>query len=174
MLGCSAWSQSLPKCGPRTPSRTVAVLLLSLLLPACGSGVNGVAPPPLLDMTHIVRPSSPNTALAAPEGFTPRPDIVTPSIGKPAAALFAAIVSVALAQPRTFLLARYDGQLQAHFVARIPVLGFPDLIAVQVLADGAERSKLVIWSRSVYGWSDFGVNRRRVTAWLAALERSPS
>jgi hypothetical protein len=30
----------------------------------------------------------------------------------------------------------------------------------------------VIWSRSVYGRSDFGVNRQRTKAWLAALQLS--
>jgi hypothetical protein len=30
----------------------------------------------------------------------------------------------------------------------------------------------VIWSRSVYGRGDFGVNRERTTAWLAALQQS--
>jgi hypothetical protein len=28
----------------------------------------------------------------------------------------------------------------------------------------------VLWSRSVYGRSDLGVNRARLTAWLAALD----
>jgi len=31
-------------------------------------------------------------------------------------------------------------------------------------------STLVLWSRSVYGRSDLGVNRRRLTAWLGALD----
>jgi len=32
-------------------------------------------------------------------------------------------------------------------------------------------SGLIIYSRSRYGRSDFGVNRSRVKAWLAALDR---
>jgi len=32
-------------------------------------------------------------------------------------------------------------------------------------------SHLIIWSRSVYGYSNMGVNRARVAGWLAALDR---
>jgi uncharacterized protein (DUF1499 family) len=31
-------------------------------------------------------------------------------------------------------------------------------------------SGLILWSRSIYGRSDFGVNRARLAAWLAALD----
>lgn len=64
----------------------------------------------------------------------------------------------------------YPAALQAHFVARSAVFNFPDLIAVQVIAAGPESSALVLYSRSVYGYADFGVNRRRVDAWLSALQ----
>lgn len=146
-------------------------LLIALLLPACGEGVNGIAVPPLMDMAHLTRPATPNTALAAPAGFVPEPDVVTHAYAVPAAQLYAAIRAVALAQERTFLLTAYDEQLQAHFVARSALFGFPDLVAVQAMADGEGRSTLVVWSRSVYGHSDLGVNRKRVLAWLAALDR---
>jgi uncharacterized protein (DUF1499 family) len=55
-------------------------------------------------------------------------------------------------------------------VARTATLNFPDLITVQVRADGPAASTLVLYSRSVYGYSDFGANRKRVIAWLAALD----
>jgi uncharacterized protein (DUF1499 family) len=32
-------------------------------------------------------------------------------------------------------------------------------------------SHLIIWSRSVYGYSDMGVNRAHVVDWLAAVDR---
>lgn len=148
----------------------VPTMLLALLLPACGDGTSGIAPPPMMDMAHIERPKTPNTALAAPAGFRPEPDIATRAYPLPAAALYAAVTAVAAAQPRTFLLRAYDGQLQAHYVARSAVFGFPDLVAVQVTAEGAEQSRLVLWSRSRYGQSDLGVNARRLRAWLAALD----
>ena len=80
--------------------------------------------------------------------------------------LYAAVRRVALAQPRSFAHIAYDDRLQAHFVARSAVFNFPDLIAVQVTPE----SDLILWSRSVYGESDLGVNRKRLLAWLAALD----
>jgi len=145
----------------------LAILLLGLALPGCsGHGAQGLPVPGPMDMAHIVRPSTPNTALAAPSGFSPAPDITTRRYDVTPAALYQAVRTMAAAQPRSFLQAAYDDRLQAHYVARSAVLNFPDLIAVQVNAD----STLVLWSRSVYGQSDLGVNRRRLARWLGALD----
>ena len=146
-----------------------AWLLVGLLLPACaGQGASGVPVPPPMDLAHLVRPTTPNTALAAPEGFAPTPDITTRRYDIGPDRLYAAVRAVATAQPRTYPQVAYDDRRQAHFVARSRWLNFPDLIAVQVTPEGA----LILWSRSVYGQSDLGVNRRRLAAWLAALDRA--
>jgi uncharacterized protein (DUF1499 family) len=50
------------------------------------------------------------------------------------------------------------------------VFNFPDLVTVQVSPAPPDGATLVIWSRSVYGESDLGVNRKRVVAWLSALD----
>ena len=148
-----------------------AAWLIGLILPACGfPAAEGLPTPPLMDIGHISRPTSPNTALAAPAGFSPPPDVVTPRFALPAGGLFAAIQDVAENQPHTYQSALYVDHLQAHYVARSVVFNFPDLITVQVTENGPESSGLIMYSRSVYGRSDFGVNRRRVETWLAALQ----
>ena len=142
-------------------------LLISLIFPACGqSGIAGVPIPAPIDFMHLERPSSPNTALAAPATFLPAPDILTRRYSVAPDRLYEAIRAVAAAQPRTYPQINYDDRQQAHYVARSAVWNFPDLIAVQVNPD----STLIIWSRSVYGRSDLGVNGKRVTAWLEALD----
>jgi uncharacterized protein (DUF1499 family) len=147
--------------------------VLGLFLPACGaSGVTGLPQPRPIDMSHIERPASPNTALAAPAGFTPTPDIVTPQRAVPAPRLYESVLAVAASQPRTFLASSDPSRLQAQFVVRSAWLNFPDLIVAQVNAAGPDASTLVLYSRSVYGYGDFGVNRARVTTWLAALDRT--
>jgi len=140
-------------------------LLLSLVFPACGQeGIGGLPVPPPMDIGRIERPATPNTALAAPEGFLPVPDVVTHFKADPAR-LYTAARAVAARQERVFLHAAYDDQLQAHYVARSARANYPDLITVQATPAGG----LVIWSRSVYGRKDFGVNAERVAAWVAAI-----
>ena len=145
--------------------------LVSLALPACGfPAAEGLPTPGLMDAAHIVRPASPNTALAAPAGFSPAPDIVTPVYHLPAGQLFALAQAVATDQPNTFKAATFPDQLQAHYVARSAVFNFPDLITLQVRPETPDTSDLIVWSRSVYGESDLGVNRKRVETWLATLQ----
>jgi uncharacterized protein (DUF1499 family) len=143
--------------------------VLGFFLPACGAaGAGGLPVPPVMDMAAIVRPASPNIALAAPAGFQPAPDLVTPAYPLPPGQLYAAVTRMAAAQPLTFPAAAYPDRLQAHFVARSAMFNFPDLIAVQVQPD----STVVLYSRSVYGYSDLGVNRRRLESWVTALNET--
>ena len=147
--------------------------LLGLVLPACGAvGAHGLPMPPLLDFAHLQRPASPNTALAAPAGTDPAPDIVTPTFPVPAARLYSEILAVAAAQPRTFLAAEYRAERQVHFVARSALFNFPDQVTAQVTGTGPDSSSLTLYSRSVYGHSDLGVNRQRLVTWLAAVQTS--
>jgi uncharacterized protein (DUF1499 family) len=144
--------------------------LIGLALPACGfPAAEGLPVPSPMDSTHIVRPATPNTSLAAPEGFSPQPDIVTPSYRLPPERLFALVQDVAASQPNTVRAALFSDRLQVHYVARSAIFNFPDLVMVQVGQAGADSSNIILYSRSVYGRSDFGVNRKRVEAWLAAL-----
>lgn len=144
--------------------------LVSLIMPACGAdGAGGFPVPQPMDIAAIVRPASPNTALAGPAGFTPKPDIVTPPYPVPPDRLYAAIRGVASGEPRTYEAANYDAMRQVHYVARSAVFNFPDLVTVSVSGPDDGPSTLVVYSRSVYGRSDFGANRKRVEAWLAAL-----
>lgn len=145
--------------------------LVSLIMPACGfAGAQGLPTPPQMDPAAIVRPASPNTALAGPQSLKPIPDIFVPPYHLSPDRLFAMIQSVATSQPRTYEAAIYPNRYQAHYVARSEVFNFPDQIMVQVLPDGPDNSELILWSRSVYGESDLGVNRKRLTTWLADLQ----
>ena len=147
--------------------KNLLAAVAGLLLSGCsGHGAEGIPAPAPIDFAHLNRPSTPNTALAAPAGFQPKPDIVTRAYGLPPAALYAAVKVMALHRERTTLHAAFDDRLQAHYVVRSRIMNFPDLVTVQVQDDGT----LILWSRSVYGAGDMGVNRARVAAWLAALD----
>lgn len=128
---------------------------------------------PYFDMA----PEEPNWALAAPNeaGLD---DVRTIEAGVYAAGpeeLMSAFEEVALSQPRVepAPLATGDPLLRA-FVQRSALMGFPDVISVRAIdlgaGDAGTRAGLVIYSRSVYGYSDLGVNGERVASWLAALD----
>ncbi len=57
-----------------------------------------------------------------------------------------------------------------NFVVRTPLLRWPDWVTVQFIDLGEDRSTLAVYSRSVYGRSDFGANGARVARWLAQLK----
>ena len=146
--------------------------LLGLILPACGAeGAQGLKVPTVMDMTRIERPATPSTFLAAPAGFRPEPDFVTAEQGLPAARLYENARALFMKQTRTFVAAEFPDRLQVHYVVRSALMNYPDLVTVQVNAAGEDRSTLIIWSRSVYGRGDFGVNRKRTETWLAALQQ---
>jgi hypothetical protein len=141
--------------------------LLGLAYPACATvGAEGLPPPALLDFAALRRPRPGNSALAAPPGLRVLPDIITRLRDLPPRALYGKLKQVALAQPRTFPHGEFADQLQAHYVVRSVLCNFPDLVAIQITPD----SFPALYSRSMYGRSDFGVNRKRLVAWLAALD----
>jgi uncharacterized protein (DUF1499 family) len=145
--------------------------LASLIMPACGyTGATGLPVPPPMNPAAIVRPATSNGALAGPQSMNPIPDIFVPSYALPPDQLFSLIQAVATHQPRTYEAAIYPNRHQANYVARSEVFNVPDLIMVQVLPDGPDKSDLIIFSKSVYGDSDLGVNHKRLTEWLAALQ----
>lgn len=142
-------------------------LLLSRLYPACAfEGAEGLAVPPPLDFTTLKRPRGRNACLAAPPGLHVQPDILTRLRHVPPLRLFAALRAVAEATPRCYPQVVYGDRMQAHYVVRSAVCNFPDLVAMQVTPD----SMPMLFSRSVYGEGDLGVNRRRLVAWLTALD----
>lgn len=59
---------------------------------------------------------------------------------------------------------------QREYVARTFLMRFPDIITVRFLPLSEGRSSLAVYSRSVYGHSDFGKNRKRIDAWLTELQ----
>ncbi|MGF1502370.1 MAG: DUF1499 domain-containing protein [Paracoccaceae bacterium] len=118
------------------------------------------------------RTGKPNDYLVAPEGAAAaRPDRSFAAVAEPPEALFARFHEIALAAPRTEIVAGAPAELFVTYVQRSAVFGFPDYVSVKAVAapDGAS---LAIWSRSRFGYSDLGVNRARVERWLAALDEA--
>ena len=115
-----------------------------------------------------------NRYLVCPQGYcaAATPDRISPIFDEPAAALQARWMAMIERQPRITPGPGDIAARQYDFVQRSRFLAFPDTVTVRFIALGAARSSLAVYSRSLYGSSDFGVNRDRIEAWLAEL--SPS
>ena len=146
-----------------------AALALALLAGGCGM-VKDVAAPAPGNISEIRRPASPNTCLAGPAGFTPMPDLQTRRFDVAPERLLAIMRDILSMQPRTDALAVDPGRLRADYVVRSRVFGFPDIVLVQVLPVNTGQSELVLYSYSLKGHYDFGVNRNRIMALLTALD----
>jgi uncharacterized protein (DUF1499 family) len=128
-----------------------------------------------VDFASLERKASPNQYLVAPGGLTPRaePDAASPVFAVPPDGLRDAFLTVAAEAPRTKLLNRSADGLHLTLVQRSALLRFPDYIdvAVQPAPGGnGDGSTIAIYSRSRFGYSDLGVNRKRVEDWMAALK----
>ena len=124
----------------------------------------------LPDLAELQQPRKPNQYLALPPDFgRARPHRTVPVFPRAAAELSEAVRGMALAQPRTVLRAQSGDGLSMEFVQRSALFRFPDIVNVQVVPVDDARATLAIFSRSVYGRRDFGVNRKRVDDWLARL-----
>jgi uncharacterized protein (DUF1499 family) len=126
-------------------------------------------PPPVpVEFGTLVLPGSPNTCLAAPPGAHRQAHLTTPPLPVDAATAWPLLRSLGDGFPRTTRIAEWPERRQVQWVQRSAVANFPDIIAAE-LASGPAGAGLFLYSRSLFGYSDFGVNRRRVQAWLAAL-----
>jgi uncharacterized protein (DUF1499 family) len=83
--------------------------------------------------------------------------------------LLARLKTIALAEPDTHELPSEQHDRAARLLQHTRLMRFPDTIDAAVFAaDGG--ATLAIYSRSLIGRKDFGVNSARVTRWLAALD----
>lgn len=131
-----------------------------------GRGPQGLPPPEPVDFPALVLPRSPNTCLAVPKGAHPAAHLATPPLPVGVAAAWPVLRRFGGRFPRTFRLAEWPERRQAQWVERSLRVGFPDVIAAE-LAEGPDGAPgLFLYSRSLFGWSDLGVNRRRVQAWI--------
>jgi uncharacterized protein (DUF1499 family) len=133
---------------------------------ASGSGADWGA----VDFATLQRRATPNDFLICPENFCPRAksDAPPPVFDVSADDLLNHLTALALAGPRTEELYT-TAALRRRFVQRSFVMRFPDIIDASAIAIDDAHSTLAIYSRSVVGRGDFGVNRARVERWLAAL-----
>lgn len=144
--------------------------MISPLAALFGRGPQGLPPAEPVDFRTLVLPRSPNTCLAAPAGAHPAAHLETPPLPASVAAAWPVLRRFGGRFPRNYRFAEWPERRQAQWVERSPRLGFPDVIAAELAEGPGGAAALFLYSRSLFGWSDLGVNRRRVQAWIEALD----
>ncbi len=125
-----------------------------------------------VDPATTERTGRPNDYLVAPAGLTTATPDRNPTVHllPPEELLF---LFDAVAKPTSTVLAGSVKDRHITYVRRTAVFGFPDYITVKAVEmDGG--SALIIWSRARYGYSDLGVNKKRIDGWLAQIDKPES
>ena len=151
-----------------------AIALMLFGRPQLLESVFGPAKIAPVEFETLAKTDRPNQYLVCPENLcNQEPDAVAPVFDMPAGDLDARWQRMIAARPRVMPLTFSDNPpaelRQYDFVQRSRLFAFPDIITVRFFDLNDDRSTLAIFSRSVYGRSDLGVNRRRVKAWLSLL-----
>jgi uncharacterized protein (DUF1499 family) len=141
-----------------------------LALTGCGA-VFSVETPHPVDFSALELDDTSNQFLVCPARLCLRaePHLASPIFDANVNDLRLAWDSVVAAAPRTRREGVFAEGNQVVDIQRSAVFRFPDIITAQFIAVDDKRVTLAIFSRSVYGQSDFGVNKKRITRWIEEL-----
>ena len=110
--------------------------------------------------------------LSCPPGYCPATEaIASPVFPMPWERLHEYWTEVITGEKRIETIAADPDKRRFVYVQHSPTFRFPDIITVEFVQLGPNRSSIAIYSRSRYGHYDFGKNRKRVGKWLVLLEK---
>ncbi len=114
---------------------------------------------------------NPNQHLICPESLCiEEKQTESPAFDIPVDRLKSIWASMLAEQPNIEILrTSADGNSQ-DLVQRTRLVRYPDIVSVEFFKTGETQSTLAIYSRSIYGRSDFGANKTRIDAWIARLK----
>lgn len=124
-----------------------------------------------IDFATLQKTDKPNQFLVCPLDIcTETPDMVAPVYEMSATDLRDKWLAMLAEQPRVEQISADDENMHYDFRQLTELMRFPDTITVRFIPLGDTQSTLAVYSRSHYGYSDWGVNQKRVMAWLDALQ----
>ena len=123
-----------------------------------------------IDFTALGRHNRPNRYLVCPPQYCNiAPMRVSPTFDERVTVLRDRWMEMIKRQPRVRQIAVSADKLQFDYEQRSKLFRFPDTVTLRIIPVRDNQTTLAILSRSHYGHSDFGVNRKRIESWLAEL-----
>lgn len=123
-----------------------------------------------VDFRTLKLKDSPNQYLVCPPGYCAcQPHAEAPTFEMTAEELRERWLERIGALPRVHVF-RADSRVEQYDCEALSrVMGFPDTVTVRFIDIGEGRSTLALYSRSHYGHSDLGANRKRIEEWLRRI-----
>lgn len=126
-----------------------------------------------IDFETVALKDSPNQYLVCPEDLCGgQQHLVSKTYAAPAQTLRDRFDDLIVREPRVERVHVSENGMQTDYVQRTELMQYPDWITVKVISLTPQTSTLAIYSRSVYGYGDQGVNKARIDALLADLDQS--
>ena len=133
---------------------------------------NRLAPSEAVNLADLHSPLPRASFLFCPPGYCPAAEaIASPAFPMPWERLHEYWTEVITGEKRVETIAADPDKRRFVYIQHSPTFRFPDIITVEFVQLGPNRSSIAIYSRSRYGHFDFGKNRKRVGKWLALLEK---
>jgi uncharacterized protein (DUF1499 family) len=133
---------------------------------------NRLAPGEAVNLGYLHSPLPKPGFLFCPPGYCPAAEAVaSPVFALPWERLRDYWTEVISGEKRVEAIAADPDDRRFVYIHHSPTFRFPDIITVEFVPLGPNRSSIAIYSRSRYGHYDFGKNRKRVGKWLFLLEK---
>jgi hypothetical protein len=133
---------------------------------------NRIAPSEAISIAELHSPLPKPGFLFCPLGYCPAAEaIVSPVFPLPWERLHEYWTELISGEKRVETIVADPDNRRFVYIQHSLTFRFPDIITVEFVPLGPNRSSIAIYSRSRYGHYDFGKNRKRVGKWLALLEK---
>ncbi|MEC8064112.1 MAG: DUF1499 domain-containing protein [Pseudomonadota bacterium] len=124
-----------------------------------------------IDWKNPPKPNTNNYFYICADGFCDQNAQIAKSYAISTDVLYQIIQDVIMKQPRTELVKQDTHNKTMVIVQRTPWLKFPDVIQIQVISTESEQASYLWYSKAVYGYYDFEVNKKRLLDWQTLVDQ---
>ena len=119
-----------------------------------------------ISWSEFTPPTTPNYFIVCPSSTCNGRSYPSPVFPGSQANLFSAVKEVISKQPRTSIVSIDATTYSLVAVQRTLIFRFPDVIQIKIIPHNSNQSSILLYSKSVYGHYDFGVNESRALLWI--------